>query len=298
MKNKEKYFKDNTNWFKNKATEKIDACLICRKPVEKEDNLYKNNNELAKCTFCSFVFRRYPPTTKVLNEFYNKSDPMEQWANIKQTKFEADRQRSKYSSIVDFVRKNDINSLLDFGCGNGFFLKMLPDSIKKIGLEPNIDAKEIAQKDIELLDNIDKLDQKVDMITLFGVLEHLKQPHEALLELKHYLHNDGHFAIIVPNVASLAVSTLKEKTSTFCPQHLWYFNIVTLDNVFKRHGFSLVKFETIEPETQPILRALQKQDPYDSSIVHKENGLEDHILKCDLGYKIIAIFKKNERRLI
>lgn len=294
MQNKKDYFDANNAWFSDKDTELVLTCLICKKPVSLYDNKFSTSEEIAKCSFCGFVFRRDQPTQVVLDKFYWKSEPMKKWSAIKETEEESIRQSSKYQGIIEVIKQKNIQSIMDFGCGNGFFLKMLPDSIKRIGLEPNIDAKGFVDTKIELIGNTEELNTKVDMISLFGVLEHLKNPHEEIVKLKQHLNPGGYFSIIVPNIESLVITVLREKTSTFCPQHLWYFSIDSLTDFFREHGFSLIYFKTIEAEEQPILRTLHREDPYGKTMF-SDNNFSNIIIGNDSGYKIVAIFEKNVR---
>jgi SAM-dependent methyltransferase len=213
--------------------------------------------------------------------------------------------------VWSFIKDNDIRSILDVGCGNGNFLNNVDSGIKRIGIEPNKDAaKKSKHKVYETYedfmstlpstDNVvyidGKNDHRYDMITMFGVLEHLKNPTIELIKYMQLLKPNGYFACIVPNVDSLIVKTLGEQCSTFCPQHLWYYNISTLSEMLCIQRLSLGQYTTIEPETQPILRHLRGFKPYcNINIELTDHDISDKsIIDNKMGYKICAIYKKEE----
>jgi 2-polyprenyl-3-methyl-5-hydroxy-6-metoxy-1,4-benzoquinol methylase len=99
--------------------------------------------------------------------------------------FDDDNRRSNL--IKQF---NNINSILDFGCGNGGFLNLIDGKIKKYGVELNTDCVNYLNKtDIKVYNSLNQIEDEIrfDCITLFHVLEHLCNPIETLIEIKKYI---------------------------------------------------------------------------------------------------------------
>jgi 2-polyprenyl-3-methyl-5-hydroxy-6-metoxy-1,4-benzoquinol methylase len=308
----EQYFNDNTNWFKGKEREVISNCIICNTDMVSKDSFTDKSCDTIKCSKCGFTWQWYQPTQKTLNEFYKSSKPMELWTDIKKSTKETIRQGEKFSFIWDFIYHAGVKSVLDVGCGNGVFLDRLDSNIKRVGIEPNqnsygkkpykvYESYQHFVLSLPATDNIINIDRsdneyQYDMITMFGVLEHLKDPISEVKRYIKFLKKDGYFVVIVPNIDSLIVKTLGNHTSTFCPQHLWYYNASTLSGLLYKCGLDIDHYSTIEPETQPILRHLRGFNAYsDIGIQLTDRDInDDSIIDNALGYKIIGFFKKGK----
>lgn len=289
---KSKYFKDNKEWFKAANIEHVGVCMICGK---KFDNF--SEDHISVCSDCGFTWRISQPTQEVLDEFYTDSNPIKQWTEIKASLFESERQKDKFNYFYDYA--NRCHSILDVGCGNGFFLNNLDACVEKVGIEMSDGAADKCKfpvyRDYETF-KMSAHAFKYQMITFFGVVEHLKDPLAEIKRYSEFLEEGGVIGIVVPNVDSLVVKTLGEECCTFCPQHLWYFNIQSLSALMAKAGFELLSWGTREPELQPILKKMRGLDPYlrlgfnlsDSDIT------EDKIIDNGLGYKIVAIYRRSK----
>ena len=292
---KSKFFKDTKMFFKGRETENVDKCIICGEEHLPPETIYDMN--IAQCDSCGFTWLYNQPTQKVLDEYY-VSGITDNWSIIKETSDEKRRQSEKYELLWRYVEENKCEKILDVGCGNGYFLNKIDSSVVKIGIEPSGAARNHCK--FGIYESFDKFKDslhgkmKYDMITMLGVLEHLKDPSAEIKKYSEFLHEDGAFAVIVPNVNSLAVQVLETACCTYCPQHLWYYNINTLGHLFYEHGFELDKWSTAESELQPILKKLRGLDPYiDLGFPLTDRDIDTtKILKNMLGYKIIATFKK------
>lgn len=297
MSKMDNYFDELEEWFKDKPVNTIKQCILCSTVAKDKDVLYKSG--ISKCPSCGFVFRTNQPTSEVLGEFYSKSKPMAIWSSIKAYGIrEMNRQFSKFKVLIDYIFNKKIKSVFDYGCGNGTFLSLLPKDINRVGLEVNVDAiKLVSESQIDkVVVSLDQVSTKFDLVTLCGVLEHLENPSQIIKKLRPYVKTNKYLGIIVPNINSLLITLGKDKVSTFCPQHLWYFSIKTLTKLMKDNGFKLDFYTTIESEEVPIANILAGNHLYhksDSIIINKK--MDEFILKNNLGYKIVAIFKKGKK---
>lgn len=282
----EEYFKSVDDYFKDKPTENLHNCIVCGRMMAIK---YEVPNYV-KCLDCGFIWRSPRPTKKVLDEFYKESKPMSSWAAIKKTFKEYFRQKSKFSGFIKYIKKNQIKSVLDYGCGTCFFLDQLSSNICKFGYDPNAASLQGVSKDITLIGDLKNI-TKYDMITMFGVLEHLYDVESIMEKICQCTDAIG---IIVPNSRSAVIEHLKDKCCTFVPQHLWFFNIHNLYKFMRMRGFILQDYWTIESEAQPVANALAGMNPYADPVYKKD--LEKHILKTRKGYKICAIFRKCSRK--
>lgn len=304
----ESYAKEVSNFFDNLSNTDFEevTCLFCNE-AKRLKLFQKKSLHVFRCA-CGHVYSGYQPTQDALDLFYTKSNAMTEWSSLKKTDNEYLRQRQKYQKIVDFIKVNDVRNVLDIGCGNGYFLEMLPDNITKVGTDQNKVAVKVAQSRgitaydfsiSEILNVLEENDHKYDCITLFGVLEHLKDPLWLLKKLQK--HVNKYLIAIVPNVDSAIVRQTWKECFTFCPQHLHYFSLDTMWEMFKRSGFKEKEYWTIESELKPLIKASHGVGPYDEvpdwfmdSIYSTElhNLKDETILKMNQGYKIVWIGEK------
>ncbi len=135
-------------------------------------------------------------------------------------------------------------SVLDFGCGEGTFLKNVKNLCKEVaGLELQEDYRLILEKcNIECYQSIESLPEKknFDLITMFHVLEHLPNPIEILMELKSKLNENGKIAIEVPHSKDFLLEFMNVeefKDFSLWSQHLVLHSRNSLENFLKIAGF-------------------------------------------------------------
>ena len=98
-----------------------------------------------------------------------------------------------YGNAINFVNDLKNVSILDIGCGLGYFLSALNDNVKKFGLEESRFACDYISKnfkDIEIKNGdykeIKNYKQKFDVIMFYHVIEHLEKPAEAIELIKKF----------------------------------------------------------------------------------------------------------------
>jgi len=161
----------------------------------------------------------------------------------------------KLSSLIGY----DGASLLDIGCGNGYFLsraKRRGWSVK--GLEPTQKNAQTAKRnfgiDVSVTD-FDHYDGKdrFDCISLWDFIEHVPNPGQILSKVNALLKPNGIVLIATPDHFSLinfladliynfSFRRLKKPLEVlFVSEHILYFTDKTLRRAVKESGFSLVE---------------------------------------------------------
>lgn len=158
--------------------------------------------------------------------------------------------------------------LLDVGCSNGAFIHAAGKmGMNCEGVEP---AKEAAQAAQEaglkvtqgFLEEAHFPDSSFDIVTIFEVIEHLKDPLSLLKECKRLLKPDGILGIRTGNTDSWTVKTLKGKWHYFNIDkhggHISFFNKNSMSELAQNTGFKIERFQTYrvsycEPEQTPFL---------------------------------------------
>ena len=300
------YFDETEKYFNSLPNTSFEPakCFFCRNSQKSETTKLFTRTSLviSKCR-CGLVFNSYQPTDSALEKFYTNSDAMSKWSEIKQTKQEFERQSKKFSEALIYIfnRPKLVESLLDYGCGNGFLLSLIAASHPETELT-GIDLSQVAldkitNPAIEKICGKDIPDKKFDVITCFGLLEHMKHPDHFLKAAREHLLPGGLVAACVPNVESEVVERLGAQAATFCPQHLWYFSENTLARLFTESGFKPAYLYSIEEERVPIAKKISLLHPYNPApewcYAHNLFRPEfKNILKNMKGYKLVMIGKK------
>lgn len=109
-------------------------------------------------------------------------------------------------------------SLLDIGCGEGYFLQYADRYYNTYGTDVSdyciSEASRKTKKtkfSIGSIMHIDAGNESFDVITCFDVLEHLKDPETAIKECRRVLKSEGVFVVRVPNINSLGCKWKKDK---------------------------------------------------------------------------------------
>ncbi len=138
-------------------------------------------------------------------------------------------------------------SILDIGAGTGEFLKVASEKGWKIyGAEPNEKARSISEKkDVFLKESFTEFsNQKFDVITLWHVLEHVPNLHEAISQIENLLKPGGTLLIALPNYKSYDANYYKEFWAAYdVPRHLWHFSKESMNKLFSDE----IKLVNIKP---------------------------------------------------
>lgn len=146
---------------------------------------------------------------------------------------------ANFFKFKTYIRPTD--TVLDFGCGGGYLLDNIKTSGKKIGVEINNIARQVAaQKGIEChADFSDIPDSSVDVIISNHALEHVENPLEILKEFKRVIKSSGYIVVVVPHEMGKDVDLLDNNG------HLFTWSPQTLVNLFKAADISVVDYHSI-----------------------------------------------------
>ena len=110
--------------------------------------------------------------------------------------------RKRFLTAVNFILKENFKNLLDYGAGDGHFLKevsKIKTDIELVGFEPIMDN--IDSEKIKYYSDVSEIKgQKYDIITCFEVLEHFNSngQNEILENIYNLLSDNGVVIISVP----------------------------------------------------------------------------------------------------
>jgi len=150
--------------------------------------------------------------------------------------------RRKVAIVQELVNQKTV---LDFGCGTGYYLKTLKENGWQIeGIEPSEKARTKATEETgqSIKKEINEVSGKFQAITLWHVLEHTQNPIETILKLRLYLEPNGIILIAVPNPNSWDANHYGKFWAGYdVPRHLWHFSQKSISKLAEKAGFKLIK---------------------------------------------------------
>lgn len=136
--------------------------------------------------------------------------------------------------------------LLDLGCGNGSFLKVMRNNGWTVqGVEPDPDAAALARNlyNVNVLvgtiDSVDLHDEKYSLVRMNHVIEHLPNPMQTLNDCYSVLEPNGRLVVLTPNLDSFAHHRVYRSNWLHLdpPRHLHLFTSDSLRRVVEQSGF-------------------------------------------------------------
>jgi 2-polyprenyl-3-methyl-5-hydroxy-6-metoxy-1,4-benzoquinol methylase len=150
-----------------------------------------------------------------------------------------------------------VSRVLDVGCGSGIFGRALRQKgIEVFGIEENIQAAEIAKKNIDkvIIGDIEDIqldfnENFFDVIVFADVIEHLKDPWTILEKSRGFLRPKGYFLISIPNIRYYRIlldiifkgEFNYEESGILDIGHLRFFTFKTLLKYLNQLNFKIIK---------------------------------------------------------
>lgn len=136
-----------------------------------------------------------------------------------------------------------LNSVLDYGCGKGDFVYFLSkNNIKAYGFEPDKKAQENFLRINHANQLLSDIRGKYDAITLFHVLEHIPDFEEIFKGLKNNLKPEGTLLLALPNYKSFDAKFYKNYWAAYdVPRHQWHFSPEAVENLAHKFGMIIAK---------------------------------------------------------
>lgn len=153
--------------------------------------------------------------------------------------------------IYSFVRKGKI---LDIGSGFG----LLSSILNKLGnynfylidneIEPYYfqNAKNLKFKKIDFSDFIKKNNDKYELVLMFDIIEHFKNPQAVLRKIRHILKNNSYLIIQTPNYQSLMAKICRHWSWWMIEDHKVVFSPKSIKKIFSIFGYEIICLETYE----------------------------------------------------
>jgi 2-polyprenyl-3-methyl-5-hydroxy-6-metoxy-1,4-benzoquinol methylase len=246
MREKLRKFEYNYNQYKNDLIIRT-KCPCCSSYKEKKIWVIFNKYfKAVNCTICNFIY-----IDKILNEAGLKSYYNNYIEFRLKNKTKLIQRKKMYEIDLKYLSLYKKNGrLIDIGCSNGDFLKILHKKYDSFGIDIDSEAIDIAKKNKSISKNVfnfrltdikNKLG-KFDIAVLRGVIEHVKNPIEYFAQISKLLRKNGIiFISATPNVDSPCAIKFKDKWNQFDPiQHINLFSADTIKKIGNKYGFKLI----------------------------------------------------------
>ncbi|MBN2434896.1 MAG: class I SAM-dependent methyltransferase [Spirochaetes bacterium] len=142
--------------------------------------------------------------------------------------------------------------LLDYGCGEGFWLKRISPFTMPYGTETSKYAVEVTKTKVKHAEikqvegeNIPFDNDFFDIITCWDVIEHLENPEKFVSEIFRVLRSKGIVIISTPNLSSWG-RTIRKKNwhGNMDKTHISMKNIDEWLKIFIKNNFRVIKYGT------------------------------------------------------
>lgn len=247
-----------------------EKCIFCGSTNRKFLFSIKNYN-LFQCKNCNVVSFSPLPSNFDINNYYNNY--LEKYGNKflienkKILRYKKEQWQKRIKLLNKFLKPPA--TLLDIGCSTGLFLS----TAKELGYD--VRGIEISKKETEIarerfglkvftqpLEELGLGKESFDIITMWDILEHVKNPIRLIQESKRILKKNGILAISTINWNALNRKIFKRKWRFLIPiEHLYYYNPLMLKEFLGRNGFKVLSLKaSFAPQAffEGLLRTFKK----------------------------------------
>ncbi len=245
--------------FESSRSERI-PCVCCGSLKFTPVHLREDKTLVVHCEECHLKFVNPLPTVAAMQENYQKEMTGNEAESGLHSRYILERQAriksfSKlYNSRLSLIESlySGKGNLLDIGCGAGFFLNCAKERGWNChGLEILPEYIKFAQENFALENlRLESLDESLsydantfDVITLWDLIEHLRNPLDCLKRIHHVMKPGGLLVMWTPNVKNAVF--LKENWIGYeTLQHFYFFSRDSLNQMLEKAGFKIVHLET------------------------------------------------------
>jgi SAM-dependent methyltransferase len=188
----------------------------------------------------------------------------------------------------------------EMGCGDGLMLNTLrKHGWKVFGNERTVAAANFASHTLKLPIYVGEIDSlcltpTADLIILFQVLEHLKDPLTTLKQLNQFIKPNGKLIIAVPNFGGWQSKFGGEKWFHLdVPRHIFHFSLPSLEFCLRKSGFEIAHVSYVSLEHDPygwVQSTLNRLDKKHNQLTKLLMGLESPRSTMIAQIILVALF--------
>jgi len=226
----------------------MNSCYICNSTkFLKVDGIVRDlpNLNILKCNNCGLItLESFDHIDDTYYEFGGMREEDEYIQDLSNVQLDED-DKKRFNDLKDRIKDKDI---LDFGAGEGGFLSMCKEVANNVvGLEIDDRARKTIVNHYNIICYKQLKDipvtTKFDFITLFHVIEHLKDPIDVIKKLSKHLNPNGKIILEFPNADDALLSLYKSdefSKFTYWSCHLMLYNEDNIKKLLKKASLNCI----------------------------------------------------------
>ena len=214
------------------------------------------NFSIEDCPACRLTQLNPMPTEAELRALYEESYFSGEEQGLGYADYRA--QREEYletfrEELRRIAAHKPSGTVLDIGCGYGFFMEAAIDAgFDAYGIDVSDACIAEAQAQFPgrafcgAIDEVPDLEGKrFDVIFASHLIEHIPNPKHFLQTLAGYLKEDGILVFVTPNIASLLARFSGSRWVSFkAPEHVAYYTPQTMQQMLKAAGYQTIEVQS------------------------------------------------------
>lgn len=254
-------------------------CILCNK--DSLTKLFtKTRWDIVKCNNCNLIFANPLPAESEIEAFYNNysnessEERINKYLRLKTSREKRNRRKLKLLEKIQGGK----GRILDIGCGLGLFVKGAA-SMGWIahGVDFDRDLVEYGKKTFNLnlhcgeLEKAKFPDKYFDVITMYNLLDHLREPIKFLKEVKRILKDGGVIYLNVHDAGGWKAKRYGSEWDAYCPPgHLYYYSHETLKKLLGKAGLRFFMVPGVNFKEGIKMLALKEDDPRRESYIREK----------------------------
>lgn len=290
------------------STLKQKICYVCNGDKRhKVSNFYGVN--YVQCKKCNHVYTDRRLSDLGLKKYYSEDKKYFNEAYTKKSIL--DLRKKIFLPKIKFVNKyTKGKNWLDVGSGDGTAVAVANSSgYRSVGIEISDTGRKFAKKfhKVELYDKplenfVLENSKKWNVISFFGVLEHVTNPTQMIRLSNSLLEKHGIIALELPNYNSL--STYVQKLSKIPDRHLipyahiMLYTVKSAKYILEKNGFKPIAIWFYGMDMIEFLKHVSRQDKYfaeselSNLLIKKLNKMQLSFDEDEMGDQFLIIGKK------
>ena len=225
-------------------------CVVCG-----VENWRKKFNRLAtdfvECTNCGLIRTEPVPSSEQISDHYTKKFVTGNYELLQRYDSDYEAIYRQFLKFTTFYSGDPLGQrLIDIGCFTGRFLDAAKQAgFLTYGFEYQSEAARIANEkhggrvQCGKIESYSEVSSKsFDVVTLFGVIEHVTEPDNAVQIIAELIKQDGILIIQTPNTASFPARLLGKWWPAYAPvEHIYNFSSRNIKILLERYSFRVIK---------------------------------------------------------